>query len=539
MVRKYKRKTIRKAYERDILIDAVKVVLEDKKSIKSTAKSFNVPRSTLLRWCRRASKDGISNLSSITRFNTVFSESQENDFVDHLKFAKERLFTLNITAIRQLAYQYAEQLKAPHKFNHETGLAGHDWYINFSKRHEEFKLNPRDKSSGTKRECMDKFFDALSALQTTHNFSQTRIYNVSENSVIPLPKVTPQNAGSNSSNSALQYDIITTITCCNAAGHFIPPLMVYPAPEFDKEFLEGCPPDTEIVCHPTGWVQSEIFYPTWFEHFLEHVNPTRKRPILLLISGCQKHIMNIEFMDRAKKHHTHILCIPSGENFKLDPLECNFMSTLKDNYVEECKKWIEANPGKLINLKNIGRLYGKAYLTSATPLNAMQSFEHCGIHPFNRYVFSNEENVPEITPSITEVREEVPAITITPILKPVSMVRMTEADRVHPPKKRRKKIVDNAGTQTTEQDIEPQSTQITQQVSQQQVSQQQVNQQQVSSVPSAQPSVQHQYQPYAPQVQTAMYCPQQPSVSYMQPTYNIQPLHQNYVGYERHPMHQQ
>ncbi|CAB3249222.1 unnamed protein product [Arctia plantaginis] len=50
------------------------------------------------------------------------------------------------------------------------------------------------------------------------------------------------------------------------------------------ELLDGAPPGTIAICHPSGWIQSDIFV-HWLSHFIANVKPTKNDPVLLLLDG--------------------------------------------------------------------------------------------------------------------------------------------------------------------------------------------------------------------------------------------------------------
>ena len=68
--------------------------------------------------------------------------------------------------------------------------------------------------------------------------------------------------------------LVTVINSVSPAGHFIPPLLVFPRKYMKPELKHGTPPESIHACHPSGWIQSEIFT-QWFLHFIKHTKPTK------------------------------------------------------------------------------------------------------------------------------------------------------------------------------------------------------------------------------------------------------------------------
>jgi len=61
--------------------------------------------------------------------------------------------------------------------------------------------------------------------------------------------------------SAEWGSLVTVITCMRPTVHFIPPLLVFPRKNMKQEMMNGTPPGSIHTCHPSGWIQSEIFSP--------------------------------------------------------------------------------------------------------------------------------------------------------------------------------------------------------------------------------------------------------------------------------------
>ena len=109
--------------------------------------------------------------------------------------------------------------------------------------------------------------------------------------------------------SAERGTLVTAEVCCNAVGNYVPPLLVFPRKNHNALFEVGAPPETAIECHPSGWMQSEIFAPKWFNHFIRHTKPTAEDPVLLLFDGHATHTKNLTLIEMAKENHVHILVI--------------------------------------------------------------------------------------------------------------------------------------------------------------------------------------------------------------------------------------
>jgi len=74
--------------------------------------------------------------------------------------------------------------------------------------------------------------------------------------------------------------LVTLVNGVSPTGHFyIPPLLVFPRKYMKQELMNGTPPGSIHACHPSGWIQSEIFN-HWFCHFIKHTKPTKKYTVI-------------------------------------------------------------------------------------------------------------------------------------------------------------------------------------------------------------------------------------------------------------------
>ncbi|XP_001602581.1 uncharacterized protein LOC100118669 [Nasonia vitripennis] len=379
---------IRCKWEKTEMLKAINSVLEKRLSMRAASHVYNVPTSTLLAWCKRARARNIK-LSDIKRgyFQNVFTEQQENQLKQYVKEMKLSLYKMNSIQLRRIAFQFAEMNNIPHKFNKESGLAGYHWYSNFIKRQRLQEIEAADPlndisppSSGESYKTKT-FPELLADLQKVYKFPANRIYNMNATVLISVPNMTTKIV-CESDKHELQSEYITMVNCCNAAGDFVPPLMIYPASKTDPEFMKGCPQGTEIVCHPSGSLQSEIFHPTWFNHFVDHAKPSKRKPVLLLLNGNALCAKNLDFIEKIREVNVHILNIPKKI---VHPLEVNFIPAMKNHYACEQNKWVRKT-GLIINLNNIGKIIKRAYDKSAISSNAIDAFQASGIYPVNKEI---------------------------------------------------------------------------------------------------------------------------------------------------------
>ena len=159
-------------------------------------------------------------------------------------------------------------------------------------------------------------------------------------------------------------------------------------------------------------MQSELFCPGWFNHYFKHVKPTEDNPSLLILDGHSTHTKSLYSIEEARKANVHVIAIPPHTSHKIQPirsLDRSFMKAFKTYYNQECLVWQRNNPGKTINLRCIGSIFGNAHSRAATPTTAINGFKVSGNVPLNPFVFLEEEFNPSLA---TEIQTENTSSTL-------------------------------------------------------------------------------------------------------------------------------
>ena len=151
--------------------------------VKETSRKFGISPKTL-----RRHRDGkVSTLGKITLGNkdTVFSEEQESQLVQHIQSMEKALFGLTRYNVRALAYELAVRLKLDHPFASIRKLAGVTWLNGFMTRHQELSLRIQQATNlsravGFNRPQVMKFFSIYKDLLTQNSVDGLRIWNVDE-----------------------------------------------------------------------------------------------------------------------------------------------------------------------------------------------------------------------------------------------------------------------------------------------------------------------------------------------------------------------
>lgn len=443
MVRNYKRKTDRGIWEEDDMRRAVRAVLNETMGFLRASATYNVPKSTLERRVRKArcaedadtDSDNDYGKKKLGRYKTVFNKEQEEELSQYIKSMEARLFGITGKELRILAFQLAERNHIENPFNAETGMAGEDWLSGFLKRHPELSFRRPEPTSAARAMAFNKvavneFFTLLESVVEEHCLTPDRIYNVDETGVSTVPKSQSKILSLKGQkqvgclSSAERGQLVTAEICFNAAGTYVPPMLIYARKRMKNELLDDAPPGFWGTCSDNGCITSQIFY-DWFKKFVETVKPTKEKPVLLLLDGHASHTKNLDLIDYAREHHVILLCTPPHCTHKLQPLDVAFMRPLSTYYGADVKKWLRDHPGRVVSPYQVAKLFGQAYLQAATMLTAINGFRKCGIWPLDRNVFTeadfiaaettNTETLPSENLNLESISQATTTSTSTPL----------------------------------------------------------------------------------------------------------------------------
>ena len=127
-----------------------------------------------------------------------------------------------------------------------------------------------------------------------------------------------------------------------------------------------------------------------FKFFVASIPPVR--PVLLIEDGHGSHI-TLDVIELARANDTHLLCLPSHTSHILQPLD---IGVFKMGYAKACRRYLMANPGRVITSEVIASLVGETWAHSITPVNILSGFKKSGISPMNPSEVSDRMLAPSI-----------------------------------------------------------------------------------------------------------------------------------------------
>ncbi|XP_065665046.1 uncharacterized protein LOC136086699 [Hydra vulgaris] len=297
-------------------------------------------------------------------FKTIFTLEEEAELFQYVQQMEKMLFGLTSYELRKLAFELAEKNKKAHKFNKELGVAGYDWYQGFMLRHaKHLSLRKPEATSaaramGFTKVAVKKFLELVEKVIDINKIDVERVWNVDETGISTVPKSlskvisTKGKRQVGSLTSAERGQLVTAVVCCSASGRYMPPMLIFPRQRMKAELMDGASPGAWAECHPSGWIQTDLFI-NWLKKFILHTGATKDSPVLLILDGHATHTKSIELIDIAKENGVILLCLPLHCTHKMQPLDISFMKPLSTFYDHNLRKWLRTNPGQILTSKRM------------------------------------------------------------------------------------------------------------------------------------------------------------------------------------------
>lgn len=178
----------------------------------------------------------------------------------------------------------------------------------------------------------------------------------------------------------------------------MPPMLIFPRKRMNPELMLNSQASTWGTCRDSGWITSELFL-QWFKRFVIFSGASKERSVLLLLDGHSTHTQNIDLINEARAHGVIILCFPPHTTHRLQVADVAFMRPLSVYYEQAVTAWLRSNPGVVVTIRQVAKVFGNAFVQAATMSTAVNGFR-IGIWPYNPNVFSETDFAPSLTTEI-------------------------------------------------------------------------------------------------------------------------------------------
>ena len=120
--------------------------------------------------------------------------------------------------------------------------------------------------------------------------------------------------------------------CTSTVGYAIPPFIIFDRKTLNPKLTEGEVPGTLYGLSHNGWMNCELFFCWFLEHFLQYVPKT---PLMLLLDGHSSHYYP-SMIKLAAENGVIMFALPSHTTHIMQPLDRACFAPLKVAWRQIC-----------------------------------------------------------------------------------------------------------------------------------------------------------------------------------------------------------
>ncbi|XP_060560017.1 jerky protein homolog-like [Ruditapes philippinarum] len=292
---------------------AFRAVKTENVSISAAAKSFGVPRMSLSdrvyhKVPLHKSKMGVK---------TALTDEEETALCNYITYMANRGFPLSAPQLLGFELCIAKERNKEGVFT-KNGPS-RKWLRGFKRRHPNLNLRCPD-ALDRGRACLGNvntlrdYFELLKETMDANkrNDKPSQIYNCDEaalylNKSAGQKVLVPTRTKHTHSLSVATNEHISVHCCVNAAGHAIPPMIIFSKSLPGGAYHSNGPINASYACSDSS-LMDQTLYSQWFgKTFLSHA--VQQRPLLMIQDGAPSHV-SVELIRSAIENDVILLCLP-------------------------------------------------------------------------------------------------------------------------------------------------------------------------------------------------------------------------------------
>ena len=246
-------------------------------------------------------------------------------------------FPLNIRQIKGFAW--AILIRSGHEKQFKEGGPAEKWWRGFKERHPDLSLSTPDsldkgQSQMANENVVKSYFNTLKKTLQENGLldNAEKIFNVDESGInmeLRQGKVIVKKGSKNvHCLSKGSRDHITVNYCVSAAGHVLPPMIIYEKSFPSAPYKARGPLNALYAKFLNGYMDEELFF-SWFKFFVAQTQHLGKR--MLIIDGHGSHI-SLNVIDTARENNIILYCLPPHTTHILQPLDVSVYKPLKNHF---------------------------------------------------------------------------------------------------------------------------------------------------------------------------------------------------------------
>lgn len=357
--------------------------------LSTTARQFNIPRSTLL----YKSNGKLAENFKKPGPECILSIKDEECLLEWIFYMSDRGFPISRDQLLDSVKILLDAVKKKTVFT--KNRPGRHWYEGFCRRHPQLSQRMSQnltyaRSSLTEGKIRG-WFKKVKIYLTEKNLlgiDGQRIFNCDESAFLLAPKagkvlvkVTDKTAYNFINND--EKECLTTLFCGNAAGQLAPPMVMFNYVRIPANIAKKMPKSWGIGRSESGWMTSETFYEyiaNVFHPWL--VNNKVEFPVILYLDGHSSH-MTLALSNLCKDLQIELIALHPNATHILQPMDVAVFHPLKTKWLKTLREWRLENEVVKLTRDNFGPVLNTAMSQLDFQQVLKNGFRTTGLFPFS------------------------------------------------------------------------------------------------------------------------------------------------------------
>lgn len=149
---------------------------------------------------------------------------------------------------------------------------------------------------------------------------------------------------------------ITIVSCGNAIGNVIPPMLLFKGVRFRKAYTTGTPGGTAAEMTLKGSMTIVTFI-KWIQHFARYKTQGK---VLLIFDGAKCHL-DYRIVEEAEKHNIILYCLPSNTTHELQPFDKSVFGPFEDAWDKSLLRYWRKKGENSLCKEEFGQVFTPAW----------------------------------------------------------------------------------------------------------------------------------------------------------------------------------
>ena len=366
-------------------LQATMDAVEDGAALKTAARFYGIPPSTLSDWISGRSLTGKRGPPS------VLSTEEENALEDYMVQMADYGHPLSMEQLRLKVALLTQERPTPFT----NGIPGPAWARWFKKRHPNLALRQSQgldvaRAKGLCPTNVSTFYANLQELYEKHDYPPERIWNCDESGAQAGRNGGGRvwaKRGSRSVHSVIpnEHEWLTVLTCINAAGESVPGFYIFKGKRIKRNYIIHCEDGATMAMQPEAWM-TQFLFSNWITHFINCLSTrggvSHERRHLLIVDGHNSHV-TLEVVVKAMDAGLDLLTLPSHTSHRLQPLDASIFALFKKSFKRYRDAWVMKNRGRGACKEVLAMWVSLGLQRALTKSNIQAGFCATGIWPIN------------------------------------------------------------------------------------------------------------------------------------------------------------